>query len=113
MPKHRLADIIAHAMELNDYGSTIMWGDGLLNDVAYGRVSGQMSKHSMDRQLMALDALGRAPDLFEKRYIKLHTGRQEQRVRSFKLIGKPRAIPAEVMAELEEYAERAKRPWRA
>lgn len=104
--RHRLADIIAHAMVLNHYGTTIMWGDGLLNDVAYGRVTGRKSKHPLDRQLMALDALGRAPDLFEKRYAKVWTGVAETTVRSFKLIGIPRAIPAEVMAELEAQARR-------
>lgn len=102
----RLADIIAHAMALNDYGTTIMWGDGLLNDVAYGRVTGKKAQHPLDRQILALNALDRAPDLFEKRYIRVWTGVAETRVRSFKLIGTPRPIPAAIMAELEARARR-------
>jgi hypothetical protein len=89
----RLADRIAHAMIEQDYGSSIMWGDGLLNDVAYGHVKGRRSKHPLDRQLAALDALERAPDLFQKHYIRLHTGPGERLVRSFKLIGTPRPLP--------------------
>lgn len=104
--RYRLADVIAHAMPLNDYGDRIMWGDGLLNNVAYGRVRGRMSNHPLDRMIMALDALDRAPDLFEKGYAMIWTGTRETKVRSFRLIGTPRPIPGELMEELRKEAER-------
>ena len=93
----RLADRIAHAMVEQDYGDTIMWGDGLLNDVAYGHVSGKMAGHPLDRMIMALNALERAPDLFEKRMINGCDSRGANRVvRGFKLIGKPRPMQLEI-----------------
>lgn len=95
----RLADRIAHAMIAEDYGSTIMWGDGLLNDVAYGHVTGRMANHPFDRMLAALNALERAPDLFEKRHIRGCDSRGQNRlIRGFKLIGTPRPLPEQVAA---------------
>lgn len=93
MSRVRLADRLAHAMIEQDYGSTIMWGDGLLNDVAYGHVSGRLSNHPLDRMILALNALERAPDLFEKRMIHAHDSNNHSRVvRGFKLIGTPRPL---------------------
>lgn len=96
MTRIRLADRIANVMLDPDsgYGNVIMWGDGLLNDVAYGHVTGRMSKHPLDRMIMALNALERAPDLFQKSWTLAHdsNGRQ-RRVRSFRLIGTPRQCP--------------------
>lgn len=95
MARVRLADRIAHAMIEADYGDTIMWGDGLLNDVAYGHVKGKMAKHPLDRMIVALNALERAPDLFEKRMIHgCDCSGNNRLVRGFKLIGKPRPITA-------------------
>jgi hypothetical protein len=92
--RFRLADRIAHAMLAEDFGSTIMWGDGLLNDVSYGHVSGRLSKHPLNRMILALNALERAPDLFEKRMIHAHDSNNSERlVRGFKLIGTPRPMP--------------------
>jgi hypothetical protein len=92
--RFRLADRIAHAMIADDYGATIMWGDGLLNDVACGHVSGRLSRHPLDRMIAALNALERAPDLFEKRMIRACDSNGSERVvRGFKLIGVPRPVP--------------------
>jgi hypothetical protein len=79
--------------EGSGYGDIIMWGDGLLNDASYGHVTGKMSKHPLDRMIMALNALERAPDLFEKRHVRAHDSNCHERlVRSFKLIGTPRPL---------------------
>lgn len=72
------------------YGRMIMWGDGLLNDVSYGHVNGRMGNHPLDRQIAALNALDRAPDLFRKFHVKAYVGPGERIVRCFELIGTPR-----------------------
>lgn len=96
MSRVRIADRIAHAMIEQDYGSTIMWGDGLLNDVAADHITGKMSRHPLDRMTAACNALERAPDLFEKRFIRGHDCNGHDRlVRGFKLIGTPRSQPHE------------------
>lgn len=93
MARVRLADRIAHAMIEQDYGGTIMWGDGLLNDAAYGYVKGRRAFHPMNRMQAAVDALARAPDLFAVRHINAHDSLNRARVvRSFKLIGTPRPL---------------------
>lgn len=84
----RLADRIAHAM-LDRGWRSIIWGDGLLVDVARQHVS---VTHPLDIQIAALNALGRAPDLFTPGHVRVWTGRREQRVRSFRLIGVPRRV---------------------
>lgn len=95
MARVRLADRIAQAMIEQDYGDTIMWGDGLLNDIAHGHVTGRLSRHPLDRMIAACNALERAPDLFEKRHIHGCDSRNRERlVRGFKLIGTPRPIPS-------------------
>lgn len=92
----RLADRIAHAMIEDGYGQHIMWGDGLLNDAAYGHVKGRLSRHPLDRMIAALNALDRAPDLFEKHwYSGIDSNGRPRRLRAFKLIGIPRPITPE------------------
>lgn len=95
--KVRLADRIAHAMISQDYGDHIMWGDGLLNDVAYGHVRGRMGRHPLDRMTAACNALERAPDLFKKsRTLGMDSRGRERVVRYFCLIGKPRPMQIEM-----------------
>jgi hypothetical protein len=82
-----------HAMIEEDYGDRIMWGDGLLNDVVYGHVTGRMAKHPLDRMIVALNALERAPDLFRKTHVHAHDSACRERVvRCFQLIGTPRPL---------------------
>jgi hypothetical protein len=87
----RLADHIARAMIDQEYGDTIMWGDGLLNDIAVDHVKGKLGRHPLDRMIAALNALERAPDLFEKGMIHgCDCSGHNRVVRGFKLIGTPR-----------------------
>lgn len=89
----RIADRFAHAMIEQDFGPNVMWGDGFLSDLAGGLVKGKMSRHPLDRMTAMLNALERAPDLFEKRYIRGGDCKGRNRlVRGFKLIGTPRPI---------------------
>lgn len=95
MARVRLADRIAHAMIADDgYTDCIMWGDGLLNDCVVDHGSkAKMARHPLDRMIIALNALERAPDLFEKRRIHAHDSNANARVvRSFRLIGTPRPL---------------------
>jgi hypothetical protein len=95
--RYRLADRIAQAMIDDDgyYDQCIMWGDWLLNDcvVDHG-CTGKMARHPLDRMIVALNALERAPDLFQKQHVHAHDCNANARVvRSFKLIGTPRPRP--------------------
>ncbi len=80
----RIADHIHKYFVEHDIEITI-WGDGCLVDAASKHVK-LKNMHPLNVMEAAVNALDRAPDLFEKGYVRAHDSQLRQRVvRSFRV----------------------------
>lgn len=80
----RIADHI-HKYFIEHDIEIVMWGDGCLVDASRKHVK-LKNMHPLNVMDAAINAMDRAPDLFEKSYVRGHDSQSRQRVvRSFKV----------------------------